>query len=89
MVSVLVAPLEPGITEGGSNEQVTPAGGLEQAKVTEPLNPFNPFTAMLEFTELPVITVALLGDAVRAISGSSAALGLEGDHLHDPIPGGG
>jgi hypothetical protein len=65
MVSVLVAPAEPGITDGGSKEQLTPAGGFEQARLTEPLNPFRPLTGILEFTELPVITVALLGDALR------------------------
>jgi hypothetical protein len=46
MVSVLVAPFEPGITEGGSNEQLKPAT-LEQASVTEPLNALSPLTGIL------------------------------------------
>ena len=69
MVSVLEAPSEPGMTEGGSNVQLRPAGGLEQARVTAPLKPFCPFTGILEVTELPLITVALLGDALRLKSG--------------------
>ena len=45
-VSVLVAGLEPGETEGGLNEQLAPAGRPEQAKLTGLLNPFTPVTEM-------------------------------------------
>lgn len=65
IVSALVPPSEPGTTEGGSNEQLTPVGGLEQDKVTAPLKPLTPLTGILVFTELPGLTVALLGDALR------------------------
>ena len=87
MVSALVAPLDPGMTEGGSNEQLRPAGRLEQARVTEPLNPFSPFTGILDVTELPGAHRSTVRRRTEAEIRSSAAQRLKGGHLHHPVPG--
>jgi len=64
MLRVLVAGLEFGETEAGLNVQLAPDGRPEQASVTGLLNPFNALIVMLEFTEPPAFTVALLGEAL-------------------------
>ena len=69
MASELVAPAEPGMTDGGSNVQLKPAARLEQARATEPLNPVSPLTGTLVLTELPAVTEALFGEALRLKSG--------------------
>ena len=56
--------MEFGETEAGLKVQLAPDGRPEQARVTGLLNPFNPLTEMLSFTELPVLTEALLGEAL-------------------------
>jgi hypothetical protein len=73
MVSVLVAGLEFGETEPGLNVQLAPDGRPEQARVTGPLNPFNPLAEMLSFTELPALTEALLGEALMLKSPGAIA----------------
>ena len=74
MVSVLVAGLEFGETEAGLKVQLAPDGRPEQARVTALLNPFNPVTEMPSFTELPVLTEALLGEALMLKSPGALAL---------------
>jgi hypothetical protein len=73
MVSVLVAGLEFGETEAGLKVQLAPDGRPEQARVTGLLNPFNPPTEMPSFTELPVLTEALPGEALMLKSPAALA----------------
>jgi hypothetical protein len=65
IVTVLVAGLEPGETEAGLNEQVAPEGRPEQAKLTDPANPFAAATEMVTEVEPPELTVVLPGEALR------------------------
>jgi len=74
---VLVAGLEFGETEAGLKEQLAPDGRPEQARVTGLLNPFNPPTEIVSFTELPVLTEALLGEALMLKSPGAIAAALK------------
>src|SRR5580693_5920418 len=73
MVRVLVAGSEFGESEAGLKVQLAPDGRPEQASVTGLLNPFNPLTEMTSFTELPVFTEALLGEALMLKSPAALA----------------
>src|SRR5580693_8012893 len=76
MVRVLVAGSEFGESEAGLKVQLAPDGRPEQASVTGLLNPFNPLTEMTSFTELPVFTEALLGEALMLKSPGALAAAL-------------
>ena len=65
IVSVEVAGAEPGITDGGTNEQVTPDGRpAEHVSVTGPLKPFVAVTVMVDVPDCPAITATLAGAAL-------------------------
>ena len=67
------APL--GVTDGGTNEQLAPAGRpAEHVMVTELVKPFSPLTEMVYDAELPAVTEAVLGgDTLTAKSGIGAS----------------
>jgi len=67
MVSLEVAPLVPGVTELGENEQVERDGRLEQAKDTALVNvPYCGLTLMVYVADWPGLTLALDGEALMA-----------------------
>ena len=56
MVSTEVTAPVPGVTEGGRNAQVAPAGRPVQAKATALVNPFDGVTVTVEVAEPPGAT---------------------------------
>ena len=62
-----VAPLAPGVTVRGENEQVERAGRLEQASETALVNaPYCGFTLNVYVADRPGLTLALDGEALIA-----------------------
>jgi hypothetical protein len=66
MVRVLFAALPAGVTVAGLNEQETPAGSPEQAKLTAELKPFRGVTVSRTAPCAPEFTVSKFGAAPNA-----------------------
>jgi hypothetical protein len=74
MVSVVVAAVPPvGVTVAGEKLQVAPVGRPEQAKLTAALNPPEGWIETVVVVELPLVTVALLGDRLIEKPGAAGA----------------
>ena len=73
-VSTDITAAAPRVSEGGTNEQLTPGGGLLQDKLTAPLKPFTGPIVIVESLEPPAATEAGdRGEAVMLKSGDTGA----------------
>ena len=72
IVRVEVTGTNPGVTDGGTNEQLaadgTPAG---QVRVTTLLKPFAAVTIIVDAPDCPAITEELAGEALKLKSGNN------------------
>jgi len=81
IVSTEVAAGPEGIMLGGLNEQATPTGSPEQAKLTVELKPYSGVTVSMTVPRLPDVTVNEVGNACKVKRGGPMVYAAEATAL--------